>query len=58
MQNTENLKVNIKGKMYLRKIFLNTGSPKMVTNLILPVSEQGKTKLHNLYKSTELFGFQ
>ena len=57
-QNTENLQMNIKGKMYIRKISLNIGNPRTFTNLILPVLLQGKRKLYNVDKSTELFGFQ
>ena len=58
MQNTEILKMNIKGKIYLRKISLSIGFPKTFINLILPVSYQGKRKLHNVDKNTDMFGFQ
>ena len=50
--------MNNKGKMYIREISLNIGNPRTFTNLILPVSLQGKRKLHSVDKSTELFGFQ
>ena len=50
--------MSTKGKMYIRKISLNIGNPRTFTNLILPILLQGKRKLYNVDKSTELFGFQ
>ena len=50
--------MNIKGQIYIRKISINIGNPRTFTNLILPVSLQSKRTIHNVDKSTELFGFQ
>ena len=36
-QNTENPRINLKGKMYVRKISLDLVNPWTFTNLVLPV---------------------
>ena len=50
--------MNKKGKMYVQKISLYIVNPRTFTNLILPVSIQGKRNFIMSDKSTAVFGFQ